>query len=91
MTYHHLCISNAVLRWVENPFSQYSQSSLSLKHVVKHQFVINDIAIAYEYSMHMDMIHYMQTTITKRTGGRLNIKMSSYLYSDPHIKDKTNV
>ena len=27
--------------------------------------------------------------LTQETRGRLNIKMSSYQYRDPHVKDKT--
>ena len=31
----------------------------------------------------------VEESMKKRPGGRLNVKMSSYQYRDPHVKDKT--
>ena len=37
----------------------------------------------------MDEITYVYRRLWLRAGGRLNIKMWSYQYRDPHVKDKT--
>ena len=36
----------------------------------------------------VDKFGFFPTFNTLRPGGRLNIKMSSYQYRDPHVKDK---